>query len=140
MPQHRLQRNSASPKRSVLVNRAPCANSAAETFLRPSTLTAARRNTVVLPQVTYKSFPSDNNAPGGFCFPRESAAATNVLDTGSPQTWQVLPRKDVLAPGQGAKPRLRLKISLDGRLQLMRPSSFFSIGDELAFGLSFARA
>ena len=43
------------------------------------------------------------------------------------------------APGQGANPRMRLKISSAGRDQSIRPSSFFSMGAIEACALSCAR-
>src|SRR6266478_6968267 len=91
----------AFSKRSRSVNRAPLANSTAEICLRPSTLTERRRNKVAWPQAIRIWESSRKMVPGALTL---SARKEN----GSAQRWQVCPRKEVYAPGQGAKPRMRL--------------------------------
>src|SRR6267143_5497503 len=91
----------ALSKRSRSVNRAPFANSCAEISLRPSSLTERRRNKVAWPQAIKIWESSRKMVPGALTL---SARKEN----GSAQRWQVCPRKEVYAPGQGAKPRMRL--------------------------------
>src|SRR5258706_2638117 len=88
-------------KRSRSVNRAPFANSTAEICLRPSTLTEISRNKLAWPQAIRIWVSSREIVPG--------ALPVSVRrENGSAQIWQVCPRKEVYAPGQGAKPRMRL--------------------------------
>src|SRR6266478_2246387 len=89
------------PNCSPVFKRAPLANSTAETCLRPSSLTDRRSKVVASPQATSNSSRRKSRVPG-------SALGALSLDTGSPQRWQVCPRKVVNAPGQGEKPRMRL--------------------------------
>src|SRR6266404_2147465 len=91
----------AFSKRSRSVNREPLANSTAEICLRPSTLTEIRRNKVAWPQAIRSWVSSRKIVPG--------APPVRVRrENGSAEIWQVCPRKEVYAPGQGVKARMRL--------------------------------
>src|SRR5712691_13105696 len=83
------------PKRSPAFNRAPLANSEAETCLRPSTFTATTRKTVASPHMTNNSFFSPDKVPGATPVPCAGRPAPTPLDTGSTKTWHVCPRKVV---------------------------------------------
>ena len=83
--------NHVSPKRSLLFSRAPFANSAAETCLRPSSLTARTRKTVASPHQTKSSFFSKCRVPGPSAPAPLGKLALPSLDTTSPRTWQFCP-------------------------------------------------